>query len=88
MSTLKPATIINEHGSSDWLLVCEHASNCVPAHLNRLGLDDDFFDKHIGHDIGAYEMTLTLAKQLNATAIVCNYSRLVIDCNRSCQCQY
>lgn len=82
MSTLNPYTVINKNGSSDWLLVCEHASNRVPSQLNGLGLPDNFFDEHIGHDIGAYEMTLTLSEQLDATAIVCNYSRLVIDCNR------
>lgn len=77
-----PVTVINEHGKSDWLLVCEHASNRVPKALNNLGLSQSFFSEHIGYDIGAYEMTLTLAEQLDATAVACNYSRLVIDCNR------
>lgn len=82
MNELNPVSVINEQGDSDWLLVCEHATNNVPAHMNMLGLADNFFDEHIGHDIGAYEMTLALSSALNATAIVCNYSRLVIDCNR------
>lgn len=83
MSTLNPYTVINPLGTSEWVLVCEHASNRVPSQLNSLGLPDSFFDEHIGHDIGAYEMTLTLSEQLDATAVICNYSRLVIDCNRT-----
>lgn len=79
---LNPVTVINENGKSDWLLVCEHASNTVPDSLHQLGLSASFFAQHIAYDIGAYEMTLALSEQLDATAIICNYSRLVIDCNR------
>ncbi|MPV85219.1 N-formylglutamate amidohydrolase [Ostreibacterium oceani] len=77
-----PVSIINPNGTSDWLLVCEHASADVPDTLDRLGLTEQFFKQHIAYDIGAYEATLALSKKLNATAIVCHYSRLVIDCNR------
>ncbi len=82
MEISNPYTIINETGSSDWLLISEHAGKQVPEYLNNLGLPIHLFDEHIGHDIGAYEMTLALSEKLDATAIVCNYSRLVIDCNR------
>ncbi|MGY0399487.1 MAG: N-formylglutamate amidohydrolase [Ostreibacterium sp.] len=83
MDTVNPFTIINEKGRSDWLLVCEHASRHIPARLANLGLSDEILSSHIGYDIGSYEMTLTLSKQLDATAVISNYSRLVIDCNRS-----
>lgn len=83
MEKLNPATVINPNGDSDWLLICEHASNRIPQSLGKLGLADEHFNEHIAYDIGAYEMTLTLSEQLNATAIFCNYSRLVIDCNRT-----
>ncbi len=82
MNIDNPYTIINETASSDWLLISEHAGKHVPEYLNNLGLPEHIFDEHIGHDIGAYAMTQALSKKLNATAIVCNYSRLVIDCNR------
>lgn len=82
LNHLNPVTVINENGKSDWLLVCEHASNSIPESLHQLGLSKPFLAQHIAYDIGAYEMTLTLSKQLDATAIICNYSRLVIDCNR------
>ncbi len=82
MTISNPYTVFNEGGSSDWLLVCEHAGNQVPAQLQDLGLPRDYFDEHIGYDIGAHAITLVLAEKLDATAVVCNYSRLVIDCNR------
>lgn len=81
-AALNPVTVINPEGRSDWLLVCEHASNQVPVELNQLGLPDSVLDDHMGYDIGASELTQRLAEQLDATAILCNYSRLVIDCNR------
>lgn len=84
MNTLDfpPVSVINENGSSDWLLVCEHAGKAIPADLHDLGLDSQTLDTHIGYDIGAYEMTLALSEQLDATAVIGHYSRLVIDCNR------
>lgn len=80
---LNPVTFINETGDSDWLLICEHASQCVPPQLKQLGLQPHHLNEHIAYDIGAYEMTQALVQELNATAICCNYSRLVIDCNRT-----
>ena len=69
MSQSSPFTIINQSGSSDWLLVCEHASNRIPSQLDNLGLSDGFLNRHIAYDIGAYEMTLALSKQLDATPL-------------------
>lgn len=83
MDIENPVTVINPTGNSKWLLVCEHASQTIPDYLNQLGLDEAQINRHIGYDIGAYDMTLALSEKLNATAIVCNYSRLVIDCNRT-----
>lgn len=80
---ISPVTVVNANGSSDWLLVCEHAGKNIPPELHHLGLDAHFVDTHIGYDIGAYEMTIALAQQLDATAVIGHYSRLVIDCNRS-----
>lgn len=64
------------------LLVCEHASNLVPAPWNDLGLDAGSLDKHIGWDIGAAGVTRHVSAQLGATAILARYSRLFMDCNR------
>lgn len=83
MEKLDPVSLFNENGESDWLLICEHAGNRVPQQLAKLGLADKYFEEHIGYDIGTFDITMILSEQLNATAITCNYSRLVIDCNRT-----
>ena len=65
-----------------FVLVCDHASNAVPAHMNRLGLDQSELDRHIGWDIGAATVTRSLSALLDAPAFLSGYSRLVVDCNR------
>jgi predicted N-formylglutamate amidohydrolase len=70
-------------GRAPVLLVCDHASNRVPASLAGLGLPRARLDEHIGWDIGAAAVTRLLAPMLDAAALLCGYSRLVIDCNRA-----
>ena len=74
--------IMNEQGRSNLVLVCDHASNRVPAYLNRLGLTDAQLDDHIGWDPGAAAVARLLAQELDAPLVLSAYSRLVIDCNR------
>jgi len=64
------------------VLLCDHASNRIPAALDRLGLDDAARARHIAWDIGAAEVTRNLADLLDAPALLSGYSRLVVDCNR------
>jgi predicted N-formylglutamate amidohydrolase len=54
----------------------------LPGALGQLGLDETLLMRHIGWDIGAAEVTRRLAALLDAPAVLCGYSRLVIDCNR------
>jgi len=68
--------------ASPIILCCDHASNRIPVSLNNLGLSERSLQEHMAWDIGAAELTKRLAKQLNCTAILNNYSRLVVDCNR------
>ncbi|MGJ3258205.1 MAG: N-formylglutamate amidohydrolase [Rhodospirillales bacterium] len=77
-----PFEVINREGGAHMLLVCDHASNAVPAQLDRLGLPDEAFEKHIAYDIGAAAVTRGLAERLDAQAVFAGYSRLVIDVNR------
>ncbi len=65
-----------------FVLICDHASNAVPAHMARLGLDQAELDRHIGWDIGAASVTQSLSARLDAPAFLAGYSRLVVDCNR------
>lgn len=63
------------------LLICDHASNAVPAGVD-LGIGQALFDKHIAIDIGAAPLTRALAARLEAPAILATVSRLVIDLHR------
>ncbi|RYY73283.1 MAG: N-formylglutamate amidohydrolase [Gammaproteobacteria bacterium] len=77
--------IVNTTGSSQFVLVCDHASKRVPLCLNNLGLTDEQLDDHVGWDPGAAEVARLLSKNLNAPLVLSGYSRLVIDCNRPLQ---
>jgi predicted N-formylglutamate amidohydrolase len=73
----------NRDGRAPVLLVCDHASRRIPRRLGSLGLSEPDLSRHIAWDIGAAEVTRYLAKRLDAPAVLCGYSRLVVDCNRS-----
>lgn len=66
------------------LLICDHASNRVPPDVagGDLGLPAADMDRHIAYDIGARGVTLALARELDAPAVLSRFSRLVIDPNR------
>jgi predicted N-formylglutamate amidohydrolase len=78
----KPVTVLNGDSRHPVVLVCEHAGRAVPAKLGALGLEPEALDRHIAWDIGTQALTRTLSRQLGAMAVLQNYSRLVIDCNR------
>ena len=69
-------------GASAFFLTCDHASARFPAALGDLGLDERERARHIAWDIGIAGVTRQLSKQLDACAVLQNYSRLVIDANR------
>ncbi|WP_135079177.1 N-formylglutamate amidohydrolase [Terasakiella sp. SH-1] len=77
-----PFEICNREGDTPLLLICDHASNRIPEQLNHMGLSHKELDYHIGLDIGAAGVTKYISNHLNAPAVLCNYSRLVVDCNR------
>ena len=64
------------------ILLCDHASNAVPAEYGDLGIAPAQFARHIAYDIGARDLTLGLAARLNAPAVLSRFSRLLIDPNR------
>ncbi len=77
-----PCTVLNGEAQLPILLVCDHASRRLPASLGDLGLDPPARRCHLAVDIGAGELTRQLAASLSVTAVLCEYSRLVVDCNR------
>ncbi len=75
-------TVVNEAGASPIVLLCEHASNHIPARFDRLGLPAEELARHIAYDIGAAAVARSLAARLDAVLALSGYSRLLIDCNR------
>jgi predicted N-formylglutamate amidohydrolase len=78
-----PYEILNPRGRAPVVLLCDHASNAVPAALDSLGLAETELARHIAWDIGAARVTRLLSARLDAPAVLAGYSRLVIDCNRT-----
>ena len=81
--TFTPYHIHGADRDSRWLITCDHATNTVPPDLGgTLGLPDADMARHIAFDPGAAGVSLALADALGAPALLCNFSRLVIDPNR------
>ena len=78
-----PVTVHNEHGRSPFLIVADHAGNSIPRTLGRLGVSETESERHIAWDVGIGAVCRVVADALDATLIQQNYSRLVIDCNRT-----
>jgi predicted N-formylglutamate amidohydrolase len=78
-----PFTVDNEAGTSPLLIVADHAGKHFPRRLERLGVSDAECERHIAWDIGIGAVCRLLGQALDAVVIRQNYSRLVIDCNRT-----
>lgn len=77
-----PPEIIRRDGEPALLLLCDHASNAIPAGYGTLGLSAADRARHIAYDIGARGVTLALSDIFEAPAILSTLSRLLIDPNR------
>jgi predicted N-formylglutamate amidohydrolase len=77
-----PFASANEHGTSPFVIVCEHAGRRLPVSLGTLGLDDDHLSRHFMWDIGAVELAGAIARRLDAPLATQRYSRMICDCNR------
>ncbi|MBT8098193.1 MAG: N-formylglutamate amidohydrolase [Gammaproteobacteria bacterium] len=77
-----PFVVVNPLADRPLLLVCDHASCRFPQRLGDLGLDPFARRCHLAIDIGAGRLTELLAESLSVTAVLQQYSRLIIDCNR------
>jgi predicted N-formylglutamate amidohydrolase len=80
----EPAAVFEERrgGSSNFVIVVDHASRRIPRRLGNLGLPPAELTRHIAWDIGALSVARQVAAALDAPLVAQNYSRLVIDCNR------
>ncbi|WP_112322196.1 N-formylglutamate amidohydrolase [Oceanibium sediminis] len=77
-----PFEVSNPDGGSPVVLICEHASNRMPAKLNTLGLSEDQLSSHVAWDPGALDLARALSAALDAPLVAARFSRLVYDCNR------
>ncbi len=82
--TQKAAFNEGENRPGTWLVVCDHATNIVPASVGNgsLGLSDSEMSRHIAYDPGALGVARALGKALDAPVVWSGFSRLVIDPNR------
>jgi predicted N-formylglutamate amidohydrolase len=80
----QPFATLNPDGAAPILVLCDHATNHVPASVNggSLGLPEAEMGRHIAYDIGARGVAVALSEILDAPAVLTRYSRLVIDPNR------
>src|SRR4051794_26443764 len=77
-----PFRVLCPDGASNFLLTADHAGRAVPRSLGDLGVPLGEWERHIAWDIGIAAVTERLSASLDAPAVLQNYSRLVIDCNR------
>lgn len=80
--TEAPVDRLDGEPASGVLVLCDHASNEMPAEYGTLGLPAAELERHIAYDIGAAETARTLARELGAPALLTTFSRLLIDPNR------
>ncbi len=64
------------------ILVCDHATNAMPAEFDHLGLPPEQLMRHIAWDIGAEDTVRAMAAALGAPAVLSRFSRLLVDPNR------
>jgi len=76
------AKVTNRHGSSPYVILCDHASNFIPDEYRMLGLAPAELVRHIAWDPGALPVSQHLSAALDAALVESCISRLVIDCNR------
>ena len=74
--------VLNENKESDFLVICDHASNKIPVKFQELGLSKEILGSHIAFDIGAKEVALYLSNILECPLVMTDFSRLLIDPNR------
>ena len=77
-----PCAVLERAPQVPALLVCDHAAARIPAALGTLGMPPEALADHIALDIGAAAVTRFLSEALNLPAVLTEYSRLVVDCNR------
>ncbi|WCL53975.1 N-formylglutamate amidohydrolase [Gimibacter soli] len=74
--------ILNFDAKAPLVLLCDHASNAVPAEIGDLGVPAAAMQDHIAWDIGAEAVTRRMCEMMGVAGVIQKVSRLVIDVNR------
>ncbi len=84
MTQYTPFHYVDRSTAGDLVILCDHAANTVPPIVPDcdLGLPAKDMMRHIAYDVGAAGVSLALGRHLNASVVMSNFSRLVIDPNR------
>jgi predicted N-formylglutamate amidohydrolase len=80
---LDPLTAAPAARRGQFIISCEHASNRIPARYQGLGLSSKTLQTHIAWDPGSREIARACARVLRCPVHEGQYSRLLIDLNRS-----
>ena len=66
------------------IVTCEHSDNKVPAQYQKLFESNaEILETHRGYDIGALELTKTISETIKSETYAHEFSRLLVDLNRS-----
>ncbi len=82
LNNFAPFEIVDKGAACPILIVCDHASNALPNGYGSLGLPPALLQHHIAWDPGAADMARHLASAFKTRAILCGFTRLLIDANR------
>src|SRR3990170_2853518 len=80
---LDRVVVENPGGVGPVAIVCDHASNRIPAEYASFDFAEDALQTHIAWDPGALAVARLLSAELDAPLIWPDVSRLIIDCNRA-----
>ncbi|MEO3413360.1 N-formylglutamate amidohydrolase [Roseovarius sp. CAU 1744] len=80
--TTQAVEVLNPQGAGAVLILCEHASNHIPARYENLGLAPEVQTSHAAWDPGARAVGALMSAALDAPMVASCVSRLVYDCNR------
>jgi predicted N-formylglutamate amidohydrolase len=78
-----PVLEYRRDGRSPFVIAVDHAGRRIPKRLGNLGLPLSELERHTAWDLGALEVGVRVSAALDAPLVAQEYSRLVIDCNRT-----
>jgi len=82
MQALPFEIIEGQEEDSGFVLLCEHANNCLPEPWEWSAEDQWLRETHWAYDIGAADFVRQMCQLSGAAAVLSGFSRLLIDPNR------